>query len=53
MQDGVIMSAKKPEVEGEPGKRRLIANITLVVVWGYVAMLWLLALDQQLHWGIF
>ena len=47
------MSAKKPAVEGEPGKRRWIANVVLIAVWGYVAMIWLLALDQQLHWGLF
>ena len=47
------MSAEKPAVGGEPRKRRLMANLMLVVVWGYVAMIWLLALDQQLHWGIF
>ena len=47
------MSAEKPEVDGGPGKRRWIGNVVLVAVWGYVAMIWLLALDQQFRWGIF
>ncbi|HWA08813.1 MAG TPA: hypothetical protein VG838_05025 [Opitutaceae bacterium] len=34
-------------------RRRMIANVTMVVVSLYVAMIWLLALDQQFHWGIF
>jgi hypothetical protein len=34
-------------------RRQMIAKVTLVVVWIYVAMLWLLALDQTFHWGIF
>jgi hypothetical protein len=52
-QAGIIMSAEKPEAEAGPGKHRLIANLVLAVVWGYVAMIWLLALDQQFRWGIF
>jgi hypothetical protein len=47
------MSADKPEMENQSAKRGLIANITLVVVWVYVAMIYLLACDQQFHWGIF
>jgi len=47
------MSADKPELDSRSGKRVLIANIALVVVWGYVAMIYLLACDQQFHWGIF
>jgi hypothetical protein len=41
-----------PADESDP-HRRMIANITLVVFSLYVAMIWLLALDQQFHWGIF
>jgi hypothetical protein len=52
-QDEFIMSAEKPEVEAGPGKHRLIANVVLVAVWAYVAMIYLLALDQQFRWGIF
>jgi preprotein translocase subunit SecE len=40
-------------VEAGPGKHRLIANVVLVAVWAYVAMIYLLALDQQFRWGIF
>lgn len=29
------------------------AKVILVGVWIYVAALWLLALDQTFHWGIF
>jgi len=47
------MSAEKPEVEEGNGRRRLIANLLLAAVWVYVAMIYLLALDQQFHWGIF
>jgi hypothetical protein len=36
----------------EPRKRTL-GKIVLVAVWIYVAALWLLALDQTFHWGIF
>jgi hypothetical protein len=31
----------------------MIGKIVLVGVWLYVAALWLLALDQTFHWGIF
>ena len=31
----------------------VIANVTLAVFGLYVAMIYLLALDQQFHWGIF
>lgn len=47
------MSADKPELDSQSGKRGLVANIALVVVWVYVAMIYLLACDQQFHWGIF
>jgi hypothetical protein len=47
------MSADNPELDQQSPKRRLIANITLVAVWVYVAMIYLLACDQQFHWGIF
>lgn len=36
----------------DPRKRRY-GQITLIVVWVYVAALWLLALDQLFGWGIF
>jgi hypothetical protein len=52
-QDCTIMSTQKPDAEAGPGQRRPIANVALAAVWVYVAMIWLLALDQQFHWGIF
>lgn len=36
----------------DPRKRRY-GQIALIVVWLYVAALWLLALDQLFGWGIF
>ena len=39
--------------EPDTPRRRLIANVTLTVFGLYVAMIYLLALDQQFHWGIF
>jgi len=47
------MNAEKPAKEIPPGRRALIANLVLVLVWIYVAMIYLLACDQQFHWGIF
>jgi hypothetical protein len=47
------MSAEKPVDDPESGNRRLTANLVLAAVWIYVAMLGLLAIDQQFHWGIF
>lgn len=48
------MSSEK-SVAGEPprGRRRVVANLVLIAAWIYVAMIYLLALDQQFHWGIF
>jgi hypothetical protein len=34
-------------------RKRTIARIALAGIWIYVAALWLLALDQTFHWGIF
>ncbi len=42
-----------PAAEPADPRRRLIANVTLAVFGLYVAMIYLLALDQQFHWGIF
>ncbi len=47
------MSANVPEPVKQDGKRGLVAKVVLVVVWVYVAMIYLLACDQQFHWGIF
>lgn len=34
-------------------RKRTVARIALAGIWLYVAALWLLALDQTFHWGIF
>lgn len=34
-------------------RKRLWGKIILAAVWLYVGALWLLALDQTFHWGIF
>jgi hypothetical protein len=47
------MNADKPEAAGPTGRRRMVANVVLAAVWVYVAMIFLLAMDQQFHWGIF
>lgn len=47
------MSAEKAVDGPDTAKRRVTANVVLALVWVYVAMIWLLALDQQFHWGIF
>ena len=47
------MSAEKSELENQSGRRGLVANLVLVAAWVYVAMIYLLACDQQFHWGIF
>jgi hypothetical protein len=47
------MSANQPESGNQSGKRRLLANLVLAGAWIYVAMIYLLACDQQFHWGIF
>jgi len=40
-------------IDSTDPRKRMIGKIVLVVVWIYVAALWLLALDQTFHWGIF
>ena len=34
-------------------RKRMWGKIIFVAVWIYVGALWLLALDQTFHWGIF
>jgi hypothetical protein len=48
-------SAPPPAAAAGPldSRRQLIANLTLILFSVYVAMIYLLALDQQFHWGIF
>lgn len=40
-------------LESTDPRKRLLGKIVLTGVWIYVAALWLLALDQTFHWGIF
>ena len=40
-------------IDSTDPRKRMIGKIVLVGVWIYVAALWLLALDQTFHWGIF
>ena len=40
-------------IDSSDPRKRTIGKIVLVGVWIYVAALWLLALDQTFHWGIF
>lgn len=40
-------------IDSPDPRKRQIGKIALVVVWVYVAALWLLALDQWFKWGIF
>ena len=49
-----------PSVDSPPSwldsadpRMRMLGKIILAGVWLYVAALWLLALDQTFHWGIF
>jgi hypothetical protein len=40
-------------IDSTDPRKRTIGKVVLVGVWIYVAALWLLALDQTFHWGIF
>jgi hypothetical protein len=40
-------------IDSTDPRKRMIGKIVLIGVWIYVAALWLLALDQTFHWGIF
>jgi hypothetical protein len=53
VQFGINMSAEKPVASPASGNRRKIAIVVMAAVWIYVAMIGLLALDQQFRWGIF
>ncbi len=45
--------ASTPWIESSDPRKRTIGKIAFVVIWIYVAALWLLALDQWFNWGIF
>lgn len=40
-------------IDSTDPRKRTFGKIVLVALWVYVAALWLLALDQTFHWGIF
>lgn len=40
-------------IDSPDPRKQKIGKLVLVGVWIYVAALWLLALDQTFHWGIF
>ncbi len=40
-------------IDSADPRKKMIGKIALVALWLYVAALWLLALDQMFHWGIF
>jgi hypothetical protein len=40
-------------IDSADPRKRTFGKIVLVALWVYVAALWLLALDQTFHWGIF
>ena len=40
-------------IDSADPRKRTWGKIILAAVWIYVAALWLLALDQTFHWGIF
>jgi hypothetical protein len=46
-------TAEPAWIDSPDPRRRLWGKIALVVLWVYVAALWLLALDQWFNWGIF
>jgi hypothetical protein len=50
-----VASVKTAPAGGDStdSRKRTIARIALAGIWLYVAALWLLALDQTFHWGIF
>lgn len=55
---GAAAVAANPEaatawIDSSDPRKRTIGKIVLIGVWIYVAALWLLALDQTFHWGIF
>ena len=57
---GGAAAAAAPAVEANTSwldsadpKKRMWGKIIFIGVWIYVGALWLLALDQTFHWGIF
>ncbi len=54
-QDVMTASVEPPKawIDSTDPRKRMIGKIALVGIWIYAAALWLLALDQTFHWGIF
>jgi len=46
-------AAETAWLDSSDPRKRTIAKVVLVLLWLYVAALWLLALDQWFHFGIF
>jgi len=47
------MAASSSWLDSTDPRKRQWGKIILIGVWIYVGALWLLALDQTFHWGIF
>ncbi len=51
---GVAAETAAPSwLDSADPRKRLGGKIIFVALWLYVGALWLLALDQMFHWGIF
>ena len=50
---GTVAEPATAWIDSADPRKRMIGKIVLVGIWIYVAALWLLALDQTFHWGIF
>jgi hypothetical protein len=48
-----VAGPTKSWIDSTDPRKRMIGKFVLVGIWIYVAALWLLALDQTFHWGIF
>jgi hypothetical protein len=46
-------TAQTAWIDSTDPRKRTFGRIIFVALWIYVAALWLLALDQTFHWGIF
>ena len=48
-----VVTAPASWLDSTDPRRRMWGKIIFCAVWIYVGALWLLALDQTFHWGIF
>ena len=51
--DEATAEASPAWIDSADPRKRKLGQLVLAGVWLYVAALWLLALDQIFHWGIF